>query len=114
MSHFSGGKLAAQYRWRRKHPDKWAKVLARADRKRRLLRHGLTAREYDFLLQKQSGVCAICKKRRKNKNGTNLTVDHSHKTGKVRGLLCNQCNLALGLLEDCKARLLRAAKYLNV
>lgn len=51
--------------------------------------YGLTAEEYDALLVQQGGRCAICRSRPKSKR---LAVDHNHKTGEVRGLLCSRCN----------------------
>src|SRR6476469_6189244 len=58
--------------------------------------YGITFEEYDFMLDRQNGVCAICK----GVHGRRLAVDHNHETGKVRGLLCGSCNAALFLLED--------------
>ena len=54
-----------------------------------------------YLLQEQSGVCAICQNPEHNKHNytgevTNLSVDHNHYTGYIRGLLCKNCNLVLG------------------
>lgn len=72
-------------------------------------RYGITIEEYDAMLERQSGVCAICKKHR----GKRLSVDHCHTTGKVRGLLCNQCNLALGKFEDNIDALKAAVEYLG-
>jgi hypothetical protein len=61
------------------------------------LRQGLTIAQYDELLEAQGGVCAICGRPPKNRR---LAVDHNHKTGKIRGLLCWVCNLkVLGRLE---------------
>lgn len=51
--------------------------------------YGLTAEQYDALLERQGGRCAICRNRPKSKR---LAVDHDHKTGEVRGLLCSRCN----------------------
>ena len=51
--------------------------------------YGITAADYDELLKLQGGKCAICRRRPKSKR---LAVDHSHKTGEVRGLLCSRCN----------------------
>lgn len=67
--------------------------------------YGITEQEYRKLLRRQHGVCAICGAKPKNQT---LAVDHDHETGKVRGLLCRSCNVALGCLKD-DIRLLSAA-----
>ena len=72
--------------------------------------YGITAEEYDAMLESQGNVCAICKKPQPTKR--RLSVDHDHETGKVRGLLCTTCNLVLGYhetdwLEKAKAYLRR-------
>jgi hypothetical protein len=64
----------------------------------------------------QAGVCAICDlPERATRNGVpkRLAVDHDHATGAVRALLCSRCNLAIGYMEDCPARLRAAADYLE-
>jgi len=75
----------------------------------------LTPEEYQALVIAQNGVCAICKrapdaaeKRRKN-----LCVDHDHKTGKKRALLCHPCNVAIGLLQDSIGIMMSAIIYLS-
>jgi hypothetical protein len=72
--------------------------------------YGLTAAEYDALLAKQAGRCAIC--------GTQpvkrLAVDHEHATGKVRGLLCSTCNSGLGHFKDSVPALENAIAYLRL
>ena len=73
--------------------------------------YGLTLKEYDNLLEKQGGVCKICGKL--NVSGQRLSVDHSHKTGKVRGLLCINCNLALGYLQDNSELAMKVVLYLQ-
>ena len=55
--------------------------------------YGITADDWLEMCHKQGGVCKICKLHRK------LSVDHDHKTGKVRGLLCYRCNVSLGFWE---------------
>ena len=66
---------------------------------RNLLRkYGITPEQYAEMLFLQGGVCAICGG--DNADERKLAVDHNHKTGKVRGLLCNNCNRAIGLLKD--------------
>ena len=67
--------------------------------------------EYDFILEKQEGKCAICGA--SDNFGRYLCVDHSHETGKIRGLLCNPCNQALGLLKDNVGILNNAIDYLR-
>lgn len=61
-------------------------------------KYGLTLREYEIMNDSQNGYCAICGK--KNKTGWNLAVDHNHKTGKIRGLLCSACNLVVGASQE--------------
>lgn len=60
-------------------------------------RFGLTLEEYDKMFEEQKGVCAVCKK--ENVSKAALHIDHNHKTGKIRGLLCCACNLVLGHFE---------------
>lgn len=76
----------------------------------------ISVKMYLAMLQQQNGVCAICKqKETKSRNGRlyNLAVDHDHKTGKIRGLLCSTCNCGLGHFKDEPARLLAAAQYVS-
>jgi len=62
-----------------------------------------------MVLEEQEGVCAICFD---PPTVRPLSVDHDHKTGKARGLLCKRCNLGLGLFLDSQSRLEAAADYL--
>lgn len=76
----------------------------------------LTPEDYSALLQKQDGVCYICKKpETKITKGVlcRLAVDHNHKTGRVRGLLCDKCNRGLGYFKDSPTLLRVAADYLE-
>ena len=75
-----------------------------------MVKFGITAAEYHSMLEAQNGVCAICLG--VNKNGKRLSVDHNHETGKVRGLLCQRCNLCIGQFEEDQGTLLRAVDYL--
>ena len=74
------------------------------ERKERLKKYGLTIGDYNELFEQQNGVCSICglpeTKKSFGKHVRRLSIDHCHKTGKVRGLLCNQCNVALGNFND--------------
>ena len=58
-------------------------------------KYNLESSQFDLMVESQQGVCAICKQPPK----TTLVVDHCHKTGKVRGLLCYSCNTGLSWLE---------------
>ena len=84
-------------------------ALSRARKHHLRKSYGITPEEYDTLLNKQNMVCAICgiKKNGKGK----LHIDHDHKTGKVRGLLCMKCNTMLGLSGDNTATLASAIEY---
>lgn len=72
--------------------------------------YGITLEKFNKMMLEQNNCCAICKKAYKEKS---LCVDHCHVTGKVRGLLCNKCNKALGLLNDNCELLKTAASYLE-
>lgn len=75
------------------------------------LNFGITWDEYDLMLACQDGRCAICGGKPRKYN---LSVDHDHKTGEIRGLLCSRCNhKLLGSANDDPARLRRAANYLE-
>lgn len=78
-------------------------------------RYGIEIDEFFEILKSQNGGCAICGKKRafKNKTTKSLHVDHCHRTGVVRGVLCNSCNWALGHFGDSKDGLLLAIKYLD-
>lgn len=79
---------------------------------------GISWEDYLDLYSNQDGLCAICKSPIKI-NGEHINrletgfVDHDHVTGKVRGLLCSPCNLALGLFKDSKLVLEAASRYLD-
>lgn len=78
---------------------------------------GLTAEQYEAMVQGAQGLCAICKKPESTikKNGTvfELSVDHNHATGATRGLLCRKCNSALGHANDDPALLRAMADYIE-
>lgn len=73
--------------------------------------YGITVDEYEEMLKQQRGVCAICSQI--DGSGRRLAVDHCHTTGKIRGLLCTACNIALGKLKDSPELLANAIKYLQ-
>ncbi len=90
------------------------------DRRKLLKRYGLTLEDYDRMWAVQSGRCAICRECSPSKlvmRGTKLQhvlhIDHDHDTNKARGLLCSQCNRALGQFRDDPRLLIAALAYLE-
>lgn len=73
--------------------------------------YGITLEDYNFLLEKQNEKCKICNN--ECPTGKSLAVDHNHKTGKVRGLLCKNCNIGLGMFFDNLDFLESAVLYLK-
>lgn len=85
---------------------------AAVDRRYQLKRkYGITPEQYDALLARQEGGCAICG--RPPRSDISLHVDHEHGTGRIRGLLCFRCNNALGDFDDDHDRLVHALTYLG-
>ena len=74
----------------------------------RFRKYGLSVVEYNRLLAQQNGVCAICREPDRE-----LCVDHDHRTGRVRALLCNGCNSAIGFLRESPLLARAAATYLE-
>lgn len=72
-------------------------------------RYGITLEEYADLLSSQGGGCAICGKRPKSRN---LPIDHCHFSGRVRGILCDKCNVTLGFMGDSKEEIYKNAEKL--
>lgn len=111
--------LARNRKYAKEHPEIMAKVARdyrqrypdRQKNSRLKYKYGISLEDYQKLLDSQNGVCAICWD--KNIYKKTLVVDHCHTSDKVRGLLCDNCNLALGLTKDNPEILLRAIKYLN-
>lgn len=69
--------------------------------------------DYTRLLSEQGFACAVCKKPHAEEKHKKLVVDHCHKSGKVRGLLCSKCNSGLGYFEDSAIAFRNAAAYLE-
>jgi hypothetical protein len=108
-------------RWKRENPER-ASAKQREyldsgqkqiwDRQSYLKRkYGITIADYDRMFEQQGGVCAICNEPRPEER--TLHVDHDHKTGVIRGLLCFRCNNALGDLREEVELFQRAADYLD-
>lgn len=92
---------AYRNKWQKDHPEKMRDSYLWHEYRIRLP-------EYLQLLDKQSGVCQICKQL----SNETLAVDHDHLSGDIRGLLCRACNTALGLFNDSVERLQNAITYL--
>ena len=87
------------------------------ERNRSFSKYGLTPEGFQARAEAQGGVCAICKKPpyggRADSRKKRLSVDHDHETRIVRGLLCDPCNVALGLFRDSPELLATAIRYLE-
>ena len=77
--------------------------------------YGISSEEYEILLKSQNNMCAICKgKNDKDHNGRRyLCIDHDHSNNHIRGLLCNKCNVLLGMARDNVNILQAAIEYLS-
>ena len=85
-----------------------------ADHRKR--KYGLDLADYAAMVTEQNNCCAICERPEVGTRGGKvkaLAVDHNHSTGAVRGLLCEACNKAIGLLDENRDTLLAAVKYLD-
>ena len=113
--------IARARRWREENLDRFRATQRRmratpgGRRKQRedhlKRKYGISIEEYDALLSRQEGDCAICGQ--PPRSDISLHVDHDHDTGAIRGLLCFRCNNALGDFGDDADRLIGAAGYLG-
>jgi len=90
-------------KWKQKNPEQRKKHV----RNSRIRAYGISPEQYKSMLEEQGNCCAICKQENKRA----MAIDHDHKTGKVRGLLCDACNLSLGHIEK-DGFLEKALKYI--
>jgi hypothetical protein len=113
--------LEAQRRYKERHPERLKAYRERPDVKARrkisgrrqwLERYGITPEQFDAMLLSQGHKCAICRTDKPGGTNRRFHVDHCHTTQKVRELLCNKCNAALGYADDNPAILFAAAQYL--
>jgi hypothetical protein len=79
----------------------------------RLRKYGITVDEFNTLFEHQGGKCAVCGYSDMTQKKMFPHVDHDHETGKVRGLLCSNCNMAIGKMKDSPELLLKAAEYIK-
>jgi hypothetical protein len=95
---------------RQKRDKESVKLINRRARLKRSF--GMTVQQYDEMLDAQGGCCALCGSDFPGGRGR-FVVDHCHDTGRVRGLLCNLCNVGLGALRDSPQLLQKAIHYLR-
>jgi hypothetical protein len=91
-------------KWKRYSKKNKSKIRAKNFRDR----YGIEVEDYEALKEQQGGKCAICET-----TGRVLYVDHCHSTQKLRGLLCQQCNTGIGMLQDSIKVLKKAVRYLE-
>jgi len=95
-------------KWRKNNPEKVLKQSHKANLKHR---YGITPEERHRMLEQQDHRCKICGIHESNKNKFN--VDHDHKTGQIRGILCRNCNQGLGFFKDDISLFVKAVTYLK-
>jgi len=99
-------RIANQLKYNRNHKEK-----IKNSRLKRI--YNISIDEYNNILLTQNNRCAICKKPLDLQNPKHVHIDHDHKTGKVRGILCNKCNSAIGYLNDNIEYIKNALEYLE-
>lgn len=95
-----------QKKRRRKTPEVFANTALRQ-------KFGISLDVYNLMLEDQGGGCQICGTKNSGKGKRYFSVDHDHKTGRIRGLLCHSCNAGLGMFKDNPDFLQSAIKYLK-
>lgn len=101
-------------KWNQLNPERRKELVHNCMLRRK---YGITSDQFDTLSKNQKHRCAICRKKETSIiNGTRirLATDHDKKTGKIRGLLCSNCNQGLGRFQDSTKSLLEAIRYLWV
>lgn len=76
-------------------------------------KYNMSLEEYNDILKKQNGICAVCGESENCNRNKFLAVDHCHDTNKIRGLLCTNCNRAIGLLKENIETLYKIIEYLK-
>jgi len=112
-------RLASSSAYQKAHPEKGRTYAAtykktHPEQKRRAelrRKYGITLEDFCSRLAKQGDVCASCGESNWGRNGP--VIDHNHATGKVCGILCNNCNVASGMMADDSAKLKKLIIYLE-
>ena len=120
-------KYKASRRKKNMAPEKWRRVLAMNDKARKanpnrykwfrkhdLKRYyGMTLEDWEALFNSQGRCCAVCRSSHSGRKTGQWCTDHDHVSEKVRGILCNGCNAALGHTKDDPLRLRLLAEYVE-
>lgn len=96
--------------WKSENKDK-IKISQRKTQLKK--KYGITLEQYDAMLLKQDGHCVFCDRTPEEERYGVLSVDHCHKTGRIRGLLCMVHNRAIGAFGDDEEGLLKAIAYIK-
>lgn len=105
--------MTRQQIWQKRYDDTRIQTRKAVDRNAQLRKnYGITLAEYNAMFAAQNGLCKGCYGHQSSLRKS-LSVDHNHATGKVRGLLCDRCNVALGMVRDDIQVLNRLAAYLG-
>lgn len=105
-------KMILQRQWRANGRNRDPETSFQRHLRASCAKFGITVETYQETLVAQGGVCAICKERASAYNAVRMALDHNHRTGKFRALLCGPCNTGLGMFQDDEIRLRTAAEYL--
>lgn len=101
-------------RYEATYPEKWRLIKKLSDRKYHLKnRYGLTQEQFNEMIKLQGNKCMICQRFFYSAKHTRPCIDHDHKTGKLRGIVCDRCNVLLGTAEDNVAILENSIEYLR-
>lgn len=106
-------KAASERKRKAKNRKKWNAKARGYYLKSRLKNYGMGLSEYDHLLNLQNGKCAICGRNKPINGHKRFCLDHDHRTGKLRGLLCIKCNLGMGNFDDNPEIIKAALAYLT-
>src|SRR4051812_35145553 len=106
-------KNAANQAARYSNPDHRAKKLANMNRTHHERLYGISRTRYESMCAARNNLCDVCDGPPVGGRGavSRLVVDHDHATGAIRGLLCNNCNTAIGLLRDDPSTIARVVCY---
>jgi hypothetical protein len=104
-------RIARTKQWHLDNPERSKYLIRKSHLKKKF---GITVEEYDRMFAEQGRCCAICGGTKSfAKRDGHFHVDHCHKTGKIRGILCQACNVTLGKMDERPDLLRLAADYLE-